>query len=74
MIVVVGDTHRKLRSLALTLLTTTKSRTGYLIDIDRIALEVIAAWKDKQRIFLCEEARKVYFKILQQSLVFKEIC
>ncbi|XP_074555903.1 cytochrome P450 724B1-like [Curcuma longa] len=69
MIVVVGDTHRKLRSLALTLLTTTKSRTGYLIDIDRIALEVIAAWNDKQRIFLCEEARKFTFRVIVKQVL-----
>ncbi|KAG6527267.1 hypothetical protein ZIOFF_009364 [Zingiber officinale] len=42
---------------------------GYLIDIGRIALEVIAAWKGKQRIFLCEEARKFTFRVIVKQVL-----
>lgn len=59
MIVVVGDTHKKLRSLALALVSTTKSKAGYLNDIERITLRIIGSWKNQKRVLFCEEARKV---------------
>ncbi|THU66380.1 hypothetical protein C4D60_Mb05t13540 [Musa balbisiana] len=69
MIVVVGDTHKKLRNLALTLVTTTKARAGYLNDIERIALRIMGSWKDKKRIFFCEEARKFTFSVIVKQVL-----
>ncbi|RWW50651.1 hypothetical protein BHE74_00043071 [Ensete ventricosum] len=69
MIVVVGDTHKKLRNLALTLVATTKARAGYLHDIERIALRIMGSWKDKKRIFFCEEARKFTFSVIVKQVL-----
>lgn len=65
MIVVVGDAHKRLRNVALTLVTTTKSRAGYLNDIERIALHILGTWK--KRVVFCEEARKVETYLLMQG-------
>ncbi|PKA49171.1 Cytochrome P450 724B1 [Apostasia shenzhenica] len=70
MIVVVGETHKKLRSLALTLVNTTRSSAGYLIDIEKIAIQLIDSWKKRDRILFCEEARKARERI---SLTVKSI-
>lgn len=60
MIVVVGEAHKRMRNLALALVTTIKSRPGYLNDIEKIAIDIIDSWKDKGgRVMFCEEARKV---------------
>ncbi|XP_058114781.1 cytochrome P450 724B1-like isoform X5 [Magnolia sinica] len=63
MLVVVGDTHKRLRSLALTLVSTTKSKPEYLNDIERIAIQIMDAWKDKKEVIFCEEARKARARI-----------
>ncbi|XP_008810176.1 cytochrome P450 724B1 [Phoenix dactylifera] len=67
MIVVVGDAHKRLRSLALTLVTTTKSRAGYLNDIERIALHILGSWK--KRVVFCEEARKFTFSVIVKQVL-----
>ncbi|XP_072989802.1 cytochrome P450 724B1 isoform X1 [Typha latifolia] len=69
MIVVVGETHKRLRNLALTLVTTTKSRPGFLHDIESIALHIISSWQDKRRIFFCEEARKFTFSVIVKQVL-----
>lgn len=69
MIVVVGDTHKRLRNLALTLVSTTKSRAGYLNDIERIVHRIIDSWKDKKRVLFCEEARKLTFSVIVKQVL-----
>ncbi|ONK69329.1 uncharacterized protein A4U43_C05F21710 [Asparagus officinalis] len=64
MIVVVGESHKRLRNLALTLVTTIKSNPGYINDIERIAIHVIDSWKDKGgSVIFCEEAKKARARI-----------
>ncbi|KAJ0965274.1 hypothetical protein J5N97_026412 [Dioscorea zingiberensis] len=69
MIVVVGDTHKRLRNLALTLVSTTKSRACYINDIERIAIHVLDSWKEKTIVFFCEEARKFTFSVIVKQVL-----
>lgn len=59
MIVVVGDTHKRLRNQALALVSITRSRASYVTGIERIAIQIMDSWKHKERIIFCEEVRKV---------------
>lgn len=61
MLVAVGDTHKRLRNVALSLVSITKSKPEFLNDIERIAIQILNSWKDKQQVMFCEEARKVLF-------------
>lgn len=59
MLVVVGDAHKRLRSIALGLTNTWKSKIEYLHDIDRQVITMMESWKRRERVVFCEEARKV---------------
>jgi cytochrome P450 family 724 subfamily B polypeptide 1 len=61
MLVAVGDTHKRLRSVALSLVTMTKSKPEFLSDIDSTALRILRSWKDKSQVIFCQEARKVSY-------------
>jgi len=74
MLVVLGEDHKRLRNLALALVTSTKLKPGYLGDIEKIALHVVGSWRQAAEgskdgdgsggggrvvVGFCEEARKV---------------
>ncbi|GJN02624.1 hypothetical protein PR202_ga19994 [Eleusine coracana subsp. coracana] len=47
MLVVLGEDHKRLRNLSLALVTSTKLKPSYLGDIEKIALHVVGAWRDR---------------------------
>ncbi|KAJ6401515.1 hypothetical protein OIU84_016842 [Salix udensis] len=49
MLVAVGDTHKRLRNVAISLVSITKSKPEFLNDIERIAVQILNSWKDKQQ-------------------------
>ena len=59
LLVTVGDTHKRLRNVALSLVTITKSKPEFLHDIETTAIRILHSWKDKSQVIFCEEARKV---------------
>lgn len=59
MLVAVGDAHKRLRSVALSLTTITKSNPDFLNHIDTTAIGLLHSWKDKSQVIFCQEARKV---------------
>ncbi|KAI3990402.1 hypothetical protein MKX01_021337 [Papaver californicum] len=69
MLVVVGETHKRLRSMALTLVGTTKSKPEYLNDIERTAIQILNTWKGKQQVFFCAEARKFTFNVIVKQIL-----
>ncbi|KAL6956418.1 hypothetical protein U1Q18_046881, partial [Sarracenia purpurea var. burkii] len=58
MLVAVGGIHKRLRSVALSLVSTIKSNPEFLCDIERTAIHLLDSWKEKQHVIFCEEARK----------------
>ncbi|PIA58356.1 hypothetical protein AQUCO_00500345v1 [Aquilegia coerulea] len=69
MLVVVGETHKRLRSLALTLVTSTKLSPDYLNDIESTAIQILASWKGKHQVTFCEEARKFTFNVIVKQVL-----
>lgn len=66
MLVAVGDTHRRLRSAALSLVSITKSKPQFLNDIESAALRVLGSWRAHDgTVLFCEDARKVISWTLQ---------
>ncbi|KAL5746930.1 hypothetical protein ACOSP7_023919 [Xanthoceras sorbifolium] len=69
MLVAVGDTHKRLRNVALSLVTITKSKPEFLHDIERTAIQILDSWKDKPQVIFCEEARKFTFNVIVKHVL-----
>ncbi|XP_015880849.3 cytochrome P450 724B1-like [Ziziphus jujuba] len=69
MLVTVGDTHKKLRNVALSLVSITKSKPDFLTDIESIAICILHTWKDKQQVIFSEEARKFTFNVIIKQVL-----
>ncbi|MBA0741726.1 hypothetical protein Gogos_014856, partial [Gossypium gossypioides] len=69
MLVAVGDTHKRLRNAALSLVTITKSKPEFLHDIENIAIQILDSWKNKPRVIFCEEARKFTFNVIVKQVL-----
>ncbi|KAK2647736.1 hypothetical protein Ddye_015225 [Dipteronia dyeriana] len=69
MLVAVGDTHKRLRNIALSLVTITKSKPEFLHDIERTAIQILDSWKDKPQVIFCEEARKFTFNVIVKQVL-----
>uniref|UniRef100_A0ACD5V5S4 Uncharacterized protein n=1 Tax=Avena sativa TaxID=4498 RepID=A0ACD5V5S4_AVESA len=71
MLVVLGEDHKRLRNLALTLVTSTKLKPSYLGDIEKIAMDIVGSWHGKatNNITFCEEARKFAFSVIVKQVL-----
>ncbi|XP_022759838.1 cytochrome P450 724B1-like [Durio zibethinus] len=69
MLVAVGETHKRLRNVALSLVTITKSKPEFLNDIERIAIHILDSWKNKPKVIFCEEARKFTFNVIVKQVL-----
>ncbi|RCV34053.1 hypothetical protein SEVIR_7G140700v4 [Setaria viridis] len=81
MLVVLGEDHKRLRNLALALVTSTKLKPSYLGDIEKIALHVVGSWRQAaggkecggggcvKVITFCEEARKFAFSVIVKQVL-----
>ncbi|KAJ9687087.1 hypothetical protein PVL29_015800 [Vitis rotundifolia] len=69
MLVAVGDTHKRLRNVALSLVTTTKTKPEFLNEVERAAIRVLDSWKDKPQVIFCEEARKFTFNVIVKQVL-----
>ncbi|KAI3679185.1 hypothetical protein L2E82_51558 [Cichorium intybus] len=69
MLVVVGDTHKRLRNVALSLVSTTKSKPDFLTHIEKTTLQILDSWKDKKQIVFCQEARKFTFNVIVKQVL-----
>ncbi|GAB2290516.1 hypothetical protein Dimus_024794 [Dionaea muscipula] len=58
MLVAVGETQKRLRSVALSLVNTIKANPDFLSDIETPAIQILESWKDKRGVIFCDEARK----------------
>ncbi|XWS36663.1 hypothetical protein CRYUN_Cryun20dG0104600 [Craigia yunnanensis] len=69
MLVAVGETHKKLRNVALSLVNITKSKPEFLDDIERIAIQILDSWENKPKVIFCEEARKFTFNVIVKQVL-----
>ncbi|XP_057461336.1 cytochrome P450 724B1-like isoform X2 [Actinidia eriantha] len=69
MLVAVGDIHKRLRNVALSLVTTIKSKPEFLSDIEKIAIQILESWKGRNQVLFCEEARKFTFNVIVKQVL-----
>ncbi|KAK4748137.1 hypothetical protein SAY87_014723 [Trapa incisa] len=69
MLVAVGDTHKRLRGAALSLVSITKSRPQFLHDVEGAALQILDTWTENSRVFFWEEARKFTFNVIIKQVL-----
>ncbi|KAL8046787.1 hypothetical protein ABFS82_08G201400 [Erythranthe guttata] len=69
MLVAAGETHRRLRSVAVALVTTIKLKPDFLVDIETNATRILGSWRDKQQVVFCEEARKYTFNVIVKQVL-----
>lgn len=69
MLVAVGDVHKRLRNVALSLVTTIKSKPQFLTDIETTAIHILDSWKFRDQVLFCEEARKFSFNVIVKQVL-----
>lgn len=69
MLVAVGDTHKRLRNVALSLVNTIKSKPEFLYDIEKTAVQIFDSWKGKEQVLFCPEARKFTFNVIVKQVL-----
>ncbi|KAL6287131.1 hypothetical protein ACE6H2_011521 [Prunus campanulata] len=69
MLVAVADTHKRLRNVAVSLVTITKSKPEFLSDIEATTISMLHSWKDKSQVIFCEEARKFTFNVIVKQVL-----
>ncbi|KAK4487159.1 hypothetical protein RD792_006477 [Penstemon davidsonii] len=69
MLVAVGDTHKRLRNVAVSLVTTIKSKPELLNDIEKTVTQILDSWKDKNQVIFCQEARKYTFNVIVKQVL-----
>ncbi|KAH9327104.1 hypothetical protein KI387_007282, partial [Taxus chinensis] len=69
MLVIVGDAHKRIRSLALNMINAAKTSTDFLHDIEWNAVYVFDRWNHEQNIVVCEEARKFTFNVMVKQIL-----
>ncbi|XP_008229769.1 PREDICTED: cytochrome P450 724B1-like [Prunus mume] len=69
MLVAVADTHKRLRNVAVSLVSITKSKPEFLSDIEATTISILHSWKDKSQVIFCEEARKFTFNVIVKQVL-----
>ena len=59
LILVTGDVHKKLRSLALGVIGGTKSTVNFLPSIEGLSIAMMESWKGCTEVVFCKEAKRV---------------
>lgn len=58
LILVSGDVHKKLRSLALGMIGGTKSTVNFLPSIESLSISMMESWKGCKEVVFCKEAKR----------------
>ncbi|XP_015080831.1 cytochrome P450 724B1-like [Solanum pennellii] len=69
LLVAVGDTHKRLRNVSLSLISTIKSKPEFINDVETLALQILQSWKDKHQVRYWEEARKFSFNVIVKQVL-----
>ncbi|GFY97668.1 cytochrome P450, family 724, subfamily A, polypeptide 1 [Actinidia rufa] len=69
MLVAVGDIHKRLRNVAVSLVTTIKSKPEFLSDMEKIAIHILESWRGRNQVLFCEEARKFTFNVIVKQVL-----
>ncbi|KAK6155241.1 hypothetical protein DH2020_009489 [Rehmannia glutinosa] len=69
MMLVSGELHKKLRSVAVSFINVSKSRPDFLDYVDKMSVSLIDSWKAKRQVFFFKEAKELTFYLMLKNLV-----
>nr|WNO50332.1 cytochrome P450 CYP724B1 [Petunia x hybrida] len=69
LLVAVGDTHKRLRNVSLSLINTIKSKPEFTNDVESLAIQILQSWKDKEQVIFWEESRKFSFNVIVKQVL-----
>ncbi|KAK6138341.1 hypothetical protein DH2020_027925 [Rehmannia glutinosa] len=69
MMLVSGELHKKLRSVAVSFINVSKSRPHFLDYVDKMSVSLIDSWKAKRQVFFFKEAKELTFYLMLKNLV-----
>ncbi|XP_016479823.1 cytochrome P450 724B1 [Nicotiana tabacum] len=69
LLVAVGDTHKRLRNVSLSLISTIKSKPEFFNDVEKSAIQILQSWKNKKQVIFWEESRKFSFNVIVKQVL-----
>ncbi|KAG8384892.1 hypothetical protein BUALT_Bualt04G0165500 [Buddleja alternifolia] len=69
MMLVSGEIHKKLRSIAVSFINASKSRPDFLHYVDNSSISLVDSWKSKRQVFFFKEAKEFTFYIMLKNLL-----
>ncbi|KAL0351067.1 UNVERIFIED_CONTAM: cytochrome [Sesamum radiatum] len=72
MILVSGELHKKLRSVALSFINASKSRPDFLHVVEKLSISFIESWKTKNQVHFLNEAKQLTFYFMLKNLLSME--
>ncbi|KAL2240582.1 cytochrome P450 724B1 [Sesamum indicum] len=69
MMLVSGELHKKLRSVALSFINASKSRPDFLRVVEKLSISFIDSWKTKNQVHFFKEAKQLTFYLMLKNLL-----
>ncbi|XP_039158456.1 cytochrome P450 724B1 [Eucalyptus grandis] len=69
LLVVSGDLHKKLRSVAVNFVTASKSSSEFHRCVDRLSVSMLESWKGRQQVAFCKEAKMFALSLMVKTLL-----
>ncbi|KAL3813840.1 hypothetical protein ACJIZ3_015108 [Penstemon smallii] len=69
MMLVSGEVHKKLRSVAMSFINVSKSRPNFLHDIEKLSISYIDSWKGKKQVSFFKEAKEITLYLMLKNLL-----
>ncbi|KAL0344058.1 UNVERIFIED_CONTAM: Ras-related protein RABB1c [Sesamum angustifolium] len=70
--IVLGELHKKLRSVALSFINASKSRPDFLHVVEKLSISFIESWKTKKQVHFLNEAKQLTFYFMLKNLLSME--
>ncbi|KAF8037638.1 hypothetical protein BT93_B0492 [Corymbia citriodora subsp. variegata] len=69
LLVVSGDLHKKLRSVAVNFVTASKSTSEFHLCVERLSISMLESWKGRERVAFCKEAKMFALSLMVKNLL-----
>ncbi|KAJ0112407.1 hypothetical protein Patl1_02879 [Pistacia atlantica] len=64
-----GELHKKLRNIAVSFITASKSNPLFLLFVEKLSLSIMDSWKEQKQISFCEETKKFTLYLMVKQLL-----
>ncbi|KAL3723053.1 hypothetical protein ACJRO7_035267 [Eucalyptus globulus] len=69
LLVVSGDLHKKLRSVAVNFVTASKSSSEFHRCVERLSVSMLESWKGREQVAFCKEAKMFALSLMVKTLL-----